>query len=204
MKTKQSYCDKAIKLAIKHGYTGGWHQPNSDVFNDERFYRAIAKGLGYHEWRTLYEKYLLANSNEIADEAFWKAEFIALANYMNTEKIITKEYTHPSCFHKCISNCRRVGCNCECGEYHGKLSLEEYREAVSDPLIEAVGAWQEKCLKREEVYYYYPHFTIKEIKCYDTDVDGQFYRVLSSRGFCFRTEKEARDAANQMIQALKK
>ena len=75
---KQSYCDKAIKLAIKHGYTGGWHQPNIDVFNDEQFYRAVAKGLEYHEWRTLYEKYLVADSNEIADEAFWKAEFIAI------------------------------------------------------------------------------------------------------------------------------
>ena len=77
---KQSYSDKAIKLAIKHGYDGGWHQLNSEVFKDERFYRAVAKGLEYHEWRTLYEKYLLANSNEIADEAFWKAEFMALAN----------------------------------------------------------------------------------------------------------------------------
>ena len=77
---KQSYSDKAIKLAIKHGYRGGWHQPNSEVFNDEQFYRAVAKGLEYHEWRTLYEKYLIADSNEIADEAFWKAEFIALKN----------------------------------------------------------------------------------------------------------------------------
>ena len=77
---KRSYSDKAIKLAIKHGYAGGWHQPNSEVFNDEQFYRAVAKGLEYREWRTLYEKYLVADSNEIADEAFWKAEFIALAN----------------------------------------------------------------------------------------------------------------------------
>ena len=22
------------------------------------------------------------------------------------------------CTHQCSSNCRRVGCNCECGEYH--------------------------------------------------------------------------------------
>ena len=77
---KQSYSDKAIKLAIKHGSTGGWHQPNDEVFIDERFYRSVAKGLKYHEWRTLYEKYLMANSNEIADEAFWKTEFIALTN----------------------------------------------------------------------------------------------------------------------------
>ena len=80
MKIKQTYCDKAIQLAIKQGYTGGWHMPNSEVFKDEQFYRAVSKGLEYHEWRTLYEKYLVADSNEIADEAFWKAEFIALAN----------------------------------------------------------------------------------------------------------------------------
>jgi hypothetical protein len=27
------------------------------------------------------------------------------------------------CDHECSSNCRREGCNCDCGEYH--LSLEE-------------------------------------------------------------------------------
>ena len=26
--------------------------------------------------------------------------------------------THPECEHDCTSNCRREGCNCECGEYH--------------------------------------------------------------------------------------
>lgn len=51
-----------------------------------------------------------------------------------------KEYTHPNCFHKCTSNCRREGCNCECGEYHGKLTLEEYQEAVSDLNAELAGA----------------------------------------------------------------
>ena len=43
-----------------------------------------------------------------------------------------KEYTHPECYHECTSNCRRVGCNCKCGEFHGKLTLEEYKEAVSE------------------------------------------------------------------------
>ena len=72
--------NKAIILAIEHGYRGGWHQPDSEVFKDEKFWRAVARGLKYHEWRTLYEKYLAADINEIADEAFWKAEFIALTN----------------------------------------------------------------------------------------------------------------------------
>ena len=51
-----------------------------------------------------------------------------------------KEYTHPNCFHACTSNCRREGCNCECGEYHGKLTQEEYQEVVSDLNAELSGA----------------------------------------------------------------
>ena len=23
-----------------------------------------------------------------------------------------------NCIHQCTSNCRRIGCNCQCGEYH--------------------------------------------------------------------------------------
>ena len=37
---------------------------------------------------------------------------------------IEKEYTHPDCGHNCTSNCRRNGCNCLCGEYHGQLTEE--------------------------------------------------------------------------------
>ena len=72
--------NKAIILAVAHGYRGGWHQPDSEVFKDEEFWRAVSKGLEYREWRTLYEKYLVADSNEITDEAFWKAEF-TMKNY---------------------------------------------------------------------------------------------------------------------------
>lgn len=25
---------------------------------------------------------------------------------------------HPQCDHMCTSNCRKVGCNCLCGEFH--------------------------------------------------------------------------------------
>lgn len=28
---------------------------------------------------------------------------------------------HPDCFHECTGNCRHVGCNCECGEFHDTL-----------------------------------------------------------------------------------
>ena len=42
------------------------------------------------------------------------------------------KYTHPLCDHQCTSNCRREGCNCLCGEYHGQLDLEEYKEIISD------------------------------------------------------------------------
>ena len=29
------------------------------------------------------------------------------------------------CGHDCTSNCRRNGCNCECGEFHGQLTIED-------------------------------------------------------------------------------
>lgn len=34
-----------------------------------------------------------------------------------TEK--TNMKTHPDCSHDCTSDCRREGCNCLCGEFHG-------------------------------------------------------------------------------------
>lgn len=76
----KKYSNKAIILAVEHGYRGGLRQPDSEVFKDERFWRAVAKGLKYLDWRTLYEKYLLADFNEVADDAFWKAEFFAFEN----------------------------------------------------------------------------------------------------------------------------
>ncbi len=30
----------------------------------------------------------------------------------------TKRVLQMKCGHQCISNCRRVGCNCQCGEWH--------------------------------------------------------------------------------------
>ena len=40
--------------------------------------------------------------------------------------------THPNCDHSCTSNCRREGCNCECGEFHDTMSQTEYDEAVAE------------------------------------------------------------------------
>jgi hypothetical protein len=45
---------------------------------------------------------------------------------------IEKEYSHPDCEHNCTSNCRREGCNCLCGEYHGKLDFSEYNEIIKE------------------------------------------------------------------------
>mgnify|MGYP001582168619 CR=1 FL=1 len=39
---------------------------------------------------------------------------------------------HPNCFHKCNSNCRRVGCNCLCGEFHDTLDQSELDEIQED------------------------------------------------------------------------
>jgi hypothetical protein len=47
-------------------------------------------------------------------------------------KKIKKEYTHPDCEHQCTSNCRRNGCNCLCGEYHGRLDVDEYNEIIKE------------------------------------------------------------------------
>lgn len=40
----------------------------------------------------------------------------------------------PNCNHQCSGNCRRVGCNCECGEWHGKYepTPEEEKQAMED------------------------------------------------------------------------
>ena len=53
-----------------------------------------------------------------------------LENLVKWEREHTKgtKYTHPDCNHQCISNCRREGCNCLCGEYHRQLDLDEYNE----------------------------------------------------------------------------
>ena len=55
------------------------------------------------------------------------------------------------CEHVCTSNCRRVGCNCECGEFHGdepQQAMNEQQEkerkirvyqARRNELVEAIG-----------------------------------------------------------------
>mgnify|MGYP001615324901 CR=1 FL=1 len=40
--------------------------------------------------------------------------------------------THPDCSHLCSGNCRRIGCNCLCGEFHDTLSQEELDEIQED------------------------------------------------------------------------
>jgi hypothetical protein len=59
---------------------------------------------------------------------------------MNKNLTQGTKYTHPNCFHQCTSKCRREGCNCECGEYHGQMELDEYQEAVSDLNADLAGA----------------------------------------------------------------
>lgn len=40
--------------------------------------------------------------------------------------------THPYCCHECTSNCRRNGCNCECGEWHDSLDQYELDEVLAE------------------------------------------------------------------------
>ena len=37
-----------------------------------------------------------------------------------------------NCTHQCTSDCRRVGCNCDCGEFH-----EDIRQHVVNEVIKA-------------------------------------------------------------------
>lgn len=41
---------------------------------------------------------------------------------------------NPNCNHICSGNCRRVGCNCECGEFH--LNEEVIAELTHDKRLE--------------------------------------------------------------------
>jgi len=41
----------------------------------------------------------------------WKAK-------LSKNKTIEVEEDNDKCSHICTSNCRRVGCNCQCGNYH--------------------------------------------------------------------------------------
>lgn len=47
---------------------------------------------------------------------------------------MVEEIKNPNCNHECTSNCRREGCNCNCGEYH--LNDEMIAELTEDKRIE--------------------------------------------------------------------
>lgn len=46
--------------------------------------------------------------------------------------VIKTNMKHPNCFHQCSGNCRRVGCNCQCGEFHDTLNQSELDEILED------------------------------------------------------------------------
>lgn len=48
------------------------------------------------------------------------------------------------CHHQCTSNCRREGCNCECGEYH-----EEDREKFE--WVGSSKAWEKLPYEEESI-----------------------------------------------------
>jgi len=52
----------------------------------------------------------------------WKTNPFAIAWRNNLQKnkkveIVEEEDEDTECDHECTSNCRRKGCNCNCGEY---------------------------------------------------------------------------------------
>lgn len=54
-----------------------------------------------------------------------KPEYDGMSLYEITKLALAAGESEPSCFHQCTSNCRREGCNCECGEWHEKLPANE-------------------------------------------------------------------------------
>ncbi len=64
-----------------------------------------------------------------------------------------------TCEHQCTSNCRRVGCNCECGEYHedvcpdcggtGEVTTMD-RVYLGEPHMAPVGTEKCHCQIRDE------------------------------------------------------
>ena len=55
------------------------------------------------------------------------------------------------CKHDCTSNCRRNGCNCECGEYH--MNDKEYDEAMQERECAEFEWHWDKCEKCREYIY---------------------------------------------------
>lgn len=63
---------------------------------------------------------------------------------------------HPDCSHLCSGNCRRVGCNCECGEWHDKY------EPVTEETIAEIGGWLQGEALDKDIDAYFEKVTIKE------------------------------------------
>lgn len=54
----------------------------------------------------------------------------------------------PNCDHDCTSNCRHVGCNCECGEFHGYYEPEEeepVEKNFSEKQLATIAAIEKAC-----------------------------------------------------------
>lgn len=49
-----------------------------------------------------------------------------------------------NCGHSCTSNCRRVGCNCDCGEYHKDLAFSA--RAFSKEQLEQIKKMEKECV----------------------------------------------------------
>lgn len=46
-----------------------------------------------------------------------------------------RESFAPDCNHQCTSNCRREGCNCLCGEWHGTYEEETQPDLAHDEAL---------------------------------------------------------------------
>ena len=51
---------------------------------------------------------------------------------------------NPNCYHQCSGNCRRIGCNCKCGEFHQDFSSDRVFSHEQLAQIERMKAEQDE------------------------------------------------------------
>ena len=57
-------------------------------------------------------------------------KYINGAGYAPELEDVPKDLNIAYCDHLCTSNCRREGCNCECGEYHNEDGIYKIDEDI--------------------------------------------------------------------------
>lgn len=93
------------------------------------------------------------NKSEVNEACEWCADGLcSLCGYIvDGEKACNECYAEmASCDHMCTGNCRREGCNCDCGEFHKDTSVATKRTREFSPgQQKMINDFEEKCRKYE-------------------------------------------------------